>query len=204
MFNLIKKDFILQKKMLSVYLVILAFCLYSDYNLVFVIMIVSSLFVMNSHYYDEKENAHILLNSLPYTRREIVSSKYLGAILFSLIVIPLGIAGQVIMDNKMLQEPLKIIVLSLLLVLFFTSFYLPFFYKFTQQYLLIGFTFIFILLVFLVNKLPILLSDHFAGAVEFVSELNDATLLSSLSLIAVVCYLVSWLLSVRIYQKKAF
>ena len=204
MFKLIKKDFILQKKMLAVYLVILAFCLYSDYNLVFIVMIVSSLFVMNSHYYDEKDNAHILLNSLPYTRKEIVSSKYIGAILFSLIVIPLSIAGQLIIDNAMLQEPLKIIILSLLLVLFFTAFYLPFFYKFTQQYLLVGFTFIFILLIFLVNKLPLFLSEHFAGTVKFVSELNDVTLLSSLSLIAVVCYLVSWMLSVHIYQKKAF
>ena len=43
--------------------------------------IVASVFIpFNTYAYDEKAETNILLNSLPYTRNEIIASRYLGAV----------------------------------------------------------------------------------------------------------------------------
>lgn len=80
MFNLIKKDLILQKNLLLVYLLVLVLLLSSGFHFGFIVVLLSSLFLFNSQYYDDKEKSHVLLNSLPYTRKEIVSSKYVGGV----------------------------------------------------------------------------------------------------------------------------
>jgi ABC-2 type transport system permease protein len=43
--------------------------------------------VLYRHIMDEKTSIHILLNSLPYTRKEIVSSKYIGACVFTFVIV---------------------------------------------------------------------------------------------------------------------
>lgn len=45
-------------------------------DVAYVIIICSAVFVINTYQSDDKDNANILVNSLPYTRKEIISSKY--------------------------------------------------------------------------------------------------------------------------------
>ena len=87
MFNLIRRDVILQKRQLLIFI---------PFILIFIIMgappalifLVSSIFIpFNTYAYDEKVETNILLNSLPYTRMEIIASRYLGAIVYMILSI---------------------------------------------------------------------------------------------------------------------
>ncbi len=82
MLNLIKKDLILQKTFLPAYLLFLVTYLWAGMDVAYVIIICSAVFVINTYQSDDKDNANILVNSLPYTRKEIISSKYVGTLLF--------------------------------------------------------------------------------------------------------------------------
>lgn len=204
MFNLMKKDLLLQRKLLLIYFIILCFYLWSDFNAAMSIAIISSLFVINSHYYDEKDSANILLNALPYSRKEIVSSKYIGALLFTGVMIPICILGQILLDSMKFQVSIKDIVLSFLIVMLFTSFYLPFFYKFSQQYILAAFSLIFLLIMIFANKILEFITAHFGGNIRFLMQTTESHLLLFLALTTIICYGLSWILSIIIYEKKAF
>ena len=204
MLNLIKKDFILQKNLLVVYLIVLALFLSSDFNFSFVIAMVSSLILFNSQYYDEKDKAHILINSLPYTRKEIVSSKYIGGLIFTLCLIPIGYVGTLFLGDTVLSSPVRSILMGFLIVMIFSSIFLPFFYKFTQQYLLIAFSVLLALSFFIYSKLSQFFEKHFGEFIAFYESINDGLLLGSIAVIAISCYAISWMLSIRIYQRKAF
>ena len=204
MLNLIKKDIFLQKKLFVLYAGLILFYIWSDFSPVLTITLTSSMFVLHSHYYDEKDRANVLLNALPYTRKEIISSKYIGALTFTLMLIPTVIIGHFIIDGSFIQLSVKDIVLSLLSVMLFTAFYLPFFYKFTQQYLLIAFSAVFSMLVIIAPRAAEYIVNHFGEIIETITSFSSLQFYGLLSVVVLICYGLSWLLSVKIYQRKAF
>ncbi|MEC1446936.1 ABC-2 transporter permease [Bacillus haynesii] len=86
MFNLIRKDIVLQKKTLAVLFLGLCVYLTLDVSPIWVGIAFSIAIFMNAISIDEKSSIHMLLNSLPYTRKEIVSSKYIVVVLFTCMV----------------------------------------------------------------------------------------------------------------------
>src|SRR5690625_7695346 len=73
MFNLMRRDLIIQKWQLLVFIpFILVFILTNSHPIL--TFLVSSFYIpFNAYYYDEKAETNILLNSLPYTRKEIIA-----------------------------------------------------------------------------------------------------------------------------------
>lgn len=86
MFNLILKDIILQKKTLAASFLVLCVYLMLDISPIWVGVVFSIVISMYAFSIDEKSSIHMLLNSLPYTRKEIVSSKYIVVVLFTSMV----------------------------------------------------------------------------------------------------------------------
>src|SRR5699024_11880079 len=82
MINLIRRDLIIQKWQLLFFIPsILVFAL--TYMPAILIIIVASIFIpFNTLYYDERAETNILLISLPYTRKEIIASRFLGVIVY--------------------------------------------------------------------------------------------------------------------------
>ncbi len=72
MLNLILKDILIQKNILIIYIATIILYLMVNVPSVYIVFIYSIVFVLSAFSNDEKDNANILLNSLPYTRREIV------------------------------------------------------------------------------------------------------------------------------------
>lgn len=204
MFNLIKKDIILQKNLLFVYLLVLVLLLSSGFHFGFVVVILSSLFLFNSQYYDDKEKSHILLNSLPYTRKEIVSSKYLGGILVALFIIFLGYLGSLFISEAVIDSPLKTVAIGFFCILLFISITMPIFYKFTQQYVFVAFAIFFALSFFIFSKLSDFINNNLGDFVVYVNGIDDSVLLLSIMGVAAGCYALSWKLSIRIYDQRAF
>lgn len=204
MFNLMRKDFILQKDRLIIYLGLLLFYLWSDFYIVISVGFITSLFVMNSHYYDEREKINIMLNSLPYTRKEIVSAKYIEAIIVTAIVLIFTIIGKSIFDGTLISVTMEEIILCFIGTMIFTAIYLPFFFKFTQQYLLVAFAMLFVIVVMVARIVIDWFSPSLTKMIQFLKSLPAIELYSIAIIVVILFYAISWMLSIRIYSKKAF
>lgn len=96
-------------------------------DVAYVIIICSAVFVINTYQSDDKDNANILVNSLPYTRKEIISSKYVGTLFFTIVIIPFCLVGKYfILDGMEFQLSLESYILGFLAVMLITAFYIPF------------------------------------------------------------------------------
>ncbi|MFC9449784.1 ABC-2 transporter permease [Bacillus cereus] len=204
MLNLIKKDLILQKTFLPAYLLFLVTYLWAGMDVAYVIIICSAVFVINTYQSDDKDNANILVNSLPYTRKEIISSKYVGTLLFTIVIIPFCLVGKYfILDSMEFQLSLESYILGFLAVMLITAFYIPFFVAFKVKILVPVFIFLSIGVIYLMRNTPYLLNKYANGVLTFLKEISDLKIFLLFAVIAVGCYGVSWILSIRIYQNKA-
>ncbi|NGY89573.1 ABC-2 transporter permease [Bacillus megaterium] len=131
MYNLIRKDFILQKYLMLFYLFIAIFYTMTDMSMGLIITVLSVFFTINSHYYDEKGKNNVLINSLPFSRKQIIASKYIGVLIFlfitTLIIWLIRFICQDIVSNSMtggsITELLTSYAIAILLYLFiFLSF----------------------------------------------------------------------------------
>ncbi|MBU5485647.1 ABC-2 transporter permease [Clostridium sp. MSJ-11] len=112
MFNLIVKDILVQKRSLIAILIYLLICTYSFKSmpsgtvlgLVTVTMVF--FFITGCYAYDERNKSHIVLNSLPITRRELIISKYISVIIYNIIA--LSIMTLFMFAAKFLNLPLTI------------------------------------------------------------------------------------------------
>lgn len=144
MVNLIKKDFILSKK-INIFAVIYSFFIAAmgaySYNYIIstlfyisgIVMIVV-VFTMYANGYDDKYKSEMILNSLPIDRKNIVRSKYLILILFTIVacgIVYLFTKSIFLLNyievDKSLNIQAAIIVMNIILL--FYSIYYPFYFK---------------------------------------------------------------------------
>ena len=202
MFNLIRKDFVLQKTTLMIMLPLLVVYLFLEDSSIWGGIIFSVTIVMNAYSADEKSSIHMLLNSLPYTRKEIVSSKYIGAFIFMGLVVFIIFMGNLIIHQEITLW--KDILLIVCLVMVAISLIFPFSYQFKSQYILIG---ALVLLAIYLGVIPLFIpdvNDKIRGFVHTLLTLQTAQFYLIIVLSVMALYVCSWLLSIRIYGKKVF
>lgn len=208
MLNLVWKDFYIQKLLMLLYIGIFGLYLFIDIHISMAIVFVSSMYVINSHFYDEKGSTNMLLNSLPYTRKQIVASKYVGSLVFTtlavLFVLGLNFITQFIPRISVDKMTLEVVLISYLLVMIFTSFYLPFFYKFSKELLLAGFSILFLTFMLLARRFLDFVSTNFPEAINYFQSLPNYELNIMLTVFSIVCFTLSWLLSNKVYGNKDF
>ncbi len=206
MLRLLWKDIIAQKKTFLILLgMLVVFLLLSGGNEVSSIWLgiwFSIVIVMNTFSIDEKASIQTLLNSLPYTRKEIVGSKYVGAVVFTLLFVCFIYVGDFLIHGSEEVFIWKEILLILGIVLLAVSFMLPFSFKFKSQYLLIGVMVLFAFYLALANLFAI--NDKIRELIAQILTLSDIELFVYASGIVLVIYFASWLFSIRIYRKKVF
>ncbi|MEK5039414.1 ABC-2 transporter permease [Sporosarcina sp. FSL K6-3457] len=202
MFNLIRKDILLQKTTLLILLPLLVVLLFLEDSYVWIGIIFSIAIVMNAYSVDEKSASHMLLNSLPYTRKEIVSSKYIGTFIFiGLVVFTIFIGNLIIHQEVMVWKDILLIASSVLVAI---SLMFPFSYKFKSQYMLIGgLASLAIYLVLIPLFIPNV-NDKVREFVQMVLTLEATQLYLFIILLVTTLYACSWLLSIRIYERKVF
>lgn len=202
MLYLIRKDIILQKKTLLIMLPILILYLSLTSAIAWIGVLFSIAIIMQSFSVDEKSTSHMLLNALPYTRKEIVNSKYIGAGVFTLLIVLTIFVGNLIVHKEIIQWEQLLLVMSVVAV--FISFAFPFSYLFKSQYLMIGFIVLFVLYVVTINKFIPDLNDRIREAVQMVLSFEQSLLYTGILLSVALLYLFSWMLSIRIYSRKVF
>ena len=212
MFNLIRKDIIIHKFTFMILIPVLLVYLMMDISSVWLGFIISIAIIMTTFAADEKSSINKFLNALPYTRKEIVSSKYISALVLTFIVVFGIFIGTFTMHKEIIDWREMVLVMSLVLI--FVSFAFPFSYKFKSQYLMTGSAIIFVALMVIVNFIipkvvPMLedtmdLEEKVHWLVQKLISLQDVQLYGLIAIVIIVLYACSWLLSIRIYSKKVF
>ena len=202
MVNLLIKDFFVHKIMLLCMLAGIFLYMLLDVSVILVGILFTLAIVAHIFTGDEKKSIQMLVSSLPYTRREIVSSRYLSAITFALLVIG-AVAISDYAVNQQIPDWKQFFFVAGIIMLFF-SFYFPFSYRFASKYLLIASIGGFLIYLFLLRFLVPNLNDLTRSMTTKILERNDVELWLGTSALLIILYLLSWMVSVRIYEKKVF
>lgn len=203
--GLLLKDWYMIKKYCRAYLVIaavfIAVSLASDNNIFYVFYpcLLGVMIPVNLLSYDERSGWIQYSGTLPYTRAQIVSGKYLiGLFTQVAILIITGISQGIKMSINGNFAPGDFVVLMLLLLTmatFTSSISLPFIFKLGVEkgriayYVMIGF----------VCAASTLASSLFGAHPQATSQ---PSILTVLALFGVAVYILSWYLSIVFYKKR--
>ncbi len=202
MLQLIRKDIILQKYTLLVMLPILLLYLTLNYSVVWIGIIFCIAIIMQSFSVDEKSTSHMLLNALPYTREEIVNSKYIGAGVFTFLILFIIFLGNLIINKEIIQWKQLFLIMSI--VALFVSFAFLFSYLFKSQYLLFGGIALFVFYIVTVSKFIPDLNDRIRKVVGIVLSFEQSLVYVGGLVLVGLLYLFSWMISISIYKRKVF
>ena len=151
---------------------------------------------------DETKPIQMLLSSLPYTRREIVSSKYIGAIVYLLLVISVIVITNYLINQQLPDWKAFLIVTGLVMLL--VSLIFPFSYKYSSKYLQFVAIGLFILYLFVLKFVVPNLHDQIRMITARILQFSDTQIVAGIGVVICILYLGSWILSVKIYGKKVF
>jgi len=192
---------ILQKKTLPFMLLFLFVYLFVNVSTSWVAIVFCIVIIMNAFQTDETSSANLLLNSLPYTRKEIVSSKYIGALIFIFLTLLTIFIGNWMIHREIMQWEVLLFITSIVMGLI--SFAFPFSYLFNSKYLLIGFGGVFVVYMVTLSFIPNL-NDRVREVVQTVLSLDNSLFYIGIILSVGLLYVLSWILSIRIYSRKVF
>lgn len=201
MFNLIRRDVILQKRQLLIFLPFILFFIILNVPPVLVFLVASVFIPFNAYAYDEKAETNILLNSLPYTRKEIIASRYLGAIAYMILSIGLASLGLFLFNN-----PFTITDMAMGggLFLLFAALTFPLFYIFKPGYITTVVLISFILLTWISQPVTSFIIEYLPAFTEFIRNQSIAVLYTGAAIAIMSLYAVSWVTSTIIYLRKEF
>ncbi|MBN6889854.1 ABC-2 type transport system permease protein [Cytobacillus horneckiae] len=201
MFNLIRRDIILQKRQLFIFIPFILFFIFMDAHPALTFLIASIFIPFNTYAYDEKTETNILLNSLPYTRTEIIASRYLGAIVY--MVLAIGVTSLALFAfNKTFT--MNDIAIGSSLFLLFASITFPLFYILKPGYITMVVIISFLVLASVGPAIVLFLADRLTAITDFIVNLSVPTLYTGATIAIIIVYVISWGITTAIYQRKAF
>jgi len=201
MINLIKRDAIIQKYQLYIFIPFILFFVYMDTHPVIIFLVASIFIPFNAFAYDEKAETNILLNSLPYTRKEIIAARYLGALVYMLISVGLTAIALLIFNKPFTIEQMGF---GISMFVIFAACSFPLFNILKQGYISLVLLISFLFLVGIVPKWVDKLLPNIPAITRFITDLSSSVLYGSVLLFTLILYITSWMLSTYLYQRKAF
>ncbi len=203
--GLILKDFLnLRKYSRSVFLVLAFYVLYGVMldNASFIVGMISLLFTMmaiTSFSYDDLAKWDKYALSLPVTRKEMVLSKYILAVILAIAGALLAFASSIILSAIKtpvgITEQLAVTYVLFAISIIFVSILLPLIYKFGVEK-----SRIMILLVFAVPAAIVFVLGNVGFKLPTESQLM--TLLYASPFIIIAVFAISYLISYSVYKKK--
>ena len=204
--GLLLKDWYMVKKYCRAYLLIaivfIAISFFSNDNMFFVFYpcLLCGMIPVNLLAYDERSHWMQYSGTLPYTKTQIVSGKYLIGLLAQLTVLAAtGIAHGVKMyaaGNFVLGDFAVLMLLMLIVSTLSSSICLPFVFKLgvekgrTAYYVMVGF----------VCGASVLASGILRG--QLMGEIQPNLILGLLAIVGISVYILSWYLSVVFFKKR--
>lgn len=199
--GLLLKDWYMMKTYCRMYLVLTAVFMAASFvngsNLFFVFYpcLMCGMIPVTLLAYDERSRWMQYSGTLPYTRAQLVSAKYLIGLLIQLAVLAATAVGQGIRSG--FTPDFGILMLAMLTIATLASAIpLPFVFKLGVEK---GRTAYYVMIVFVCGA-SALASKNLNG--EALAQLPSQWLLPAIALAGVCIYALSWLLSIRFYQKR--
>lgn len=206
MYNLIVKDLILMKKML---LMLFGFAIF--FSLLgnpptFSMCLIGLFLITGTGHFEDRNQSHIMLNSLPLSRKQIISSKYVGAIVSALFAILLTVSIQFIFDLFIPQPlaDLRELLVGMMVILMMAAFYYPILYKFGVKFVrMIVFSIFFFVII--LGKITLYVFNAQVETIkQFFFQFTADQLVLTFLFATVVIFMISWVLSIKIYEAKEF
>lgn len=152
---------------------------------------------VNLQSYDERSGWEAFAQTLPYTKAQLVSSKYLTGLVFQLaIVIPVGILKALFWDAS-LASYLAIMASLLIMVLLSSALPLPFIFKYGVEK---GRMVQYLLILLICGGGAALTTLNLSGSIPSVRLPEGLWLLGILAAMAL--FALSWYLSIVFYRKR--
>lgn len=218
MYPLIKKDILIQKKVVTLAIFMMLFFAVTLSSMgpgatIVGILTVTYMFVLGASAIEDKNKSDIILVSLPIKKQTIVLAKYLSVYVFATYAILLY--AIIYFGVQLLHIPLEMsltqsgIISTLFIITVFFSISFPLIFKYGYLKAKTPNLILFFILVFggtaLVNNLDQLSSWTFIqNTVTFLSERTETQLLLLLLPIAFVILVISYFISLRFYQEREF
>ena len=202
MLRLVYKDIRLQRNTMLIMLPFLYLFLFEGTSMIYVSILFCIALIMNAFAVDEKPPINLLLNSLPYTRKEIVISKYISASLFTAIVLMTIMLGNWLIHRE--SVPLNQLVLISAFVAIFIAAAFPLSYLLNSQYLLIAGIVTFAVYLFIANTFIPDLNDRIRNLTQLILSYDHTQLYIYILLTTGILSILSLMISMRIYSKKVF
>ena len=202
MLQLVKKDFYIHKTIWLIMLLGMGIYIFAQVSSLFVGIVFCIVMCAQLLATDDKKATQLLLNSLPFTRKDIVNSQYISAFLCIACIISTITLLHLLVHREMPnhQHLLIIAIISLVVV----AIYYPFAYRFSTKYFsyfsLGLFALYFLTIQFFIPNL----NDRISGIVSDLSTNVQSIHYVYIFIATFVLYVLSWMLSIRIYSKKVF
>ena len=204
--GLLLKDFYMLRKFGKMYLIVTVFFLVlsamslDNLFLLFYPCLFAGMIPVNLLAYDERSKWDVYSATLPYSRAQIVSSKYLMGLICQLVIliaIALIQAAKMLYTGTFLLDNYMLILCSVISISFIGSAIpLPFIYKFGVEKGRIAY---FVMLVFVCGA-SVAVAQMIGP--ELGSHMGISLTPFALSVIAIGIYALSWYSSIVIYRKK--
>lgn len=208
MLTLVYKDFVVQRMVIVTYLavtVLFAIQIISvDAPFVIVAMLAMA-FTFASAGQDDRANSHLLLNSLPVTRQEIVTAKYVYHIASSLGLV--GFAG-IVRTLFSMMSPLTALyqtLITMAVIAWYLSVFFPMYYWLGPRFVQVGMIVFFISLFTAAPIVANMAVRHdFWGFLELIASLPAMPLYLLFTAVTLAALWASWRVSVWLYERKSF
>lgn len=209
MYSLILKDILMLKKMLLLIVGFIALFYFLENPPVMAISLAGIIFISSTGSFEDRSNSHIMLNSLPINRKSIISSKYVGAILFGIFATVLATLFQMILYfildayNKPLPNANQL-VLGMLIILLFSALYFPILYKFGEKYTRIILMIVIFGFIIFGQMAMYALKGNIEVFQLFLNQFTFTQLTIAGFAITIIVFIFSWLATIKIYEAKDF
>lgn len=207
MLGLVYKDLMVMRRTLLLYgamgIVYGIIAIYGDqYGMVFALMmIVSAMVPVSAISYDERSKWDKIVNTMPLSRKEIVLSKYLLAILLTAISSVIIFAFYMLVPEMPLEEKAVITAVMAMMAMIYQAALMPVMFKFGSEKgrtMMLAILFVPAVLIFAIGEMNII---DVNAAISFL-ERNEAMIPYLMAGFVLVIYSLSMALSVKIYEKK--
>ena len=207
MLGLVYKDLMVMRRTLLLYgamgIVYGIIAIYGDqYGMVFALMmIVSAMVPVSAISYDERSKWDKIVNTMPLSRKEIVLSKYLLAILLTAISSVIIFAFYMLVPEMPLEEKAVITAVMAMMAMIYQAALMPVMFKFGSEKgrtMMLAILFVPAVLIFAIGEMNII---DVNAAISFL-ERNEAMIPYLMVGFVLAIYSLSMALSVKIYEKK--
>lgn len=207
MLGLVYKDLMVMRRTLLLYgamgIVYGIIAIYGDqYGMVFALMmIVSAMVPVSAISYDERSKWDKIVNTMPLSRKEIVLSKYVLAILLTAISSVIIFAFYMLVPEMPLEEKAVTTAVMAMMAMLYQAALMPVMFKFGSEKgrtMMLAILFVPAVLIFAIGEMNII---DVNAAISFL-ERNEAMIPYLMVGFVLAIYSLSMALSVKIYEKK--